>query len=86
MSVGKSCVEARIRQHRTAEAVVTVRDANGSPLANTEVAVRQTQHRFLFGCNLFMLNTHDESDAQHAYQSLFADLLNFATLPFYWGS
>jgi GH35 family endo-1,4-beta-xylanase len=35
--------------HRFAEAQVTVTDAGGRPLADTEVVVEQTRHDFLFG-------------------------------------
>src|SRR5919199_2007851 len=37
------------RAHRFAEAQVTVTDAGGRPLADTEVVVEQTRHDFLFG-------------------------------------
>lgn len=79
-------VAARIRQHRTAEVTLTVTGADGGPLAGAEVVIRQTRHRFLFGCNAFRINTADSSPAQQQYQKRFAELLNFATLPFYWGS
>ena len=38
-----------IRQHRTADATVTVL-AGGAPLANRQVTVAQRSHKFLFGC------------------------------------
>jgi endo-1,4-beta-xylanase len=79
-------VAARVREHRTALATLTVLDAAGRPLANRPVAIEQTAHRFLFGCNAFRLNPADGSAAQLAYQQRFTALLNFATLPFYWGS
>lgn len=79
-------VATRIREHRTALATVTVVDVSGRPMANREVIVEQTAHRFLFGCNAFGLNPADTSAGQLEYQRKFTDLLNFATLPFYWGS
>jgi GH35 family endo-1,4-beta-xylanase len=75
----------RIPQHRIREAGLRLKDAAGRPLANTTVTVRQERHKFLFGCNIFQLNPRDTSEAQRAYQERFAALLNYATLPFYWG-
>jgi endo-1,4-beta-xylanase len=77
-------IDQRIRQHRTGRLRLTVRKPDGRPLADTPVAVRQTRHRFLFGCNLFRLDTYTDAAREAAYQRRFADLLNFATLPFYW--
>ncbi len=79
-------VNHRIQKHRTAEVTVTVLAPGGKPLANQTVTVRQTRHKFLFGCNAFMINTEDKSADQLAYQKRFAELLNYATLPFYWGA
>lgn len=79
-------IEQRIRQHRTAEATFTVLAPDGSPLASQPVVIRQTCHKFLFGCNAFVINTADASELQKAYQRQFAALFNYATLPFYWGS
>ena len=45
-------VDDLIRQHRTAEATVTV-TAGGQPLAYAEVTVAQTGHKFLFGSTGF---------------------------------
>ena len=79
-------IAARIREHRTAEVALTVTDARGRPLANAEVTVRQVRHKFLFGCNAFRIDTADASPLQRDYQARYAELLNFATLPFYWGA
>jgi len=79
-------VERRITQHRTAEVTLTVRGPDGRPLAGAPIVIRQTRHKFLFGCNAFRINTADSSPAQQQYQKRFAELLNYATLPFYWGS
>jgi GH35 family endo-1,4-beta-xylanase len=78
-------VNKRILEHRTAEATVTVTAPDGKPLANAAIVVRQTRHKFLFGCNAFRINTADTGEPQQLYRKRFAELLNFATLPFYWG-
>jgi GH35 family endo-1,4-beta-xylanase len=79
-------IQQRIRKHRTAEATLTILGAGGKPLAHTLVVIRQTRHRFLFGSNAFGLNPADGGALQRAYQERFVALLNYATLPFYWGS
>lgn len=78
-------IRARVKQHRTAEVTLTLKDAAGQPLANKAVTVGMQRHRFLFGSNAFVIDTHDQSEVQKKYQERFAALLNYATLPFYWG-
>ena len=78
-------IAARIARYRTAEVTLTLTDADGRPLAGKAVSVRMVRHRFLFGCNAFKLDASDDSKAQRDYRERFAGLLNFATLPFYWG-
>lgn len=78
-------INQRITQHRTAQASLTITAPDGTPLANAPVVVRQVRHKFLFGCNAFAINTANQSQSQQDYQQRFAALLNFATLPFYWG-
>ena len=74
-----------IDQHRTALTVLRLKDGNGHAMAESTLSIRQTRHRFLFGCNMFMLNPKDDTAEQRAYHEQFGALLNFATLPFYWG-
>jgi len=78
-------IEARIQQHRTAEVTLTVNGPDGAPLAGRAVTVRQERHKFLFGCNAFRAVGLRDPKLERAYRKRFADLLNFATLPFYWG-
>jgi endo-1,4-beta-xylanase len=78
-------VEARIAAHRTAEITLTVTDAAGKAMAGREVTVGQTGHKFLFGCNAFGVDPNNDTAGQVAYRKRFAELLNYATLPFYWG-
>ena len=77
--------EARIQKYRTGNADLRLLGADGKPLRNgAHVRIEQTQHSFLFGANIFMLN-HCKTPAENAaYEKEFSDLLNYATLPFYW--
>jgi len=77
--------DARIQEHRTAEAVLRVLGVQGKPLpAGTEVQIEQTNHAFLFGCNIFVLGRFKTPQQNAAYEKYFSELLNYATLPFYW--
>jgi len=77
-------LDKAIRRHRTADVTLTVRDRRGRPLADAPLVVQQTRHQFLFGCNAFSILGLDVPEQTAAYRKRFAELLNFATLPFYW--
>ena len=79
-------VDARIQKHRTAAVTLTITRPDGRPLAGAAVTVEQVRHKFLFGCNAFGVRPQDTAETQKAYQDRFAALLNYATLPFYWGN
>lgn len=81
-------VEARIgdgiRRHRQGRATLRVTGPDGAPLAGATLAIRQTSHAFLFGCNAFVLGQLGTPDANRRYEQTFLRLFNFATVPFYW--
>ncbi|MCL4191385.1 MAG: endo-1,4-beta-xylanase, partial [Thermoguttaceae bacterium] len=81
-----SRADARIEKHRKADAVVSVVDAMGKPLAGAEVRIEQTRHAFLFGCNIFGWGRQPDEASERAYRERYAALLNYATLGFYWPS
>lgn len=74
----------RIEQHRQVDGCVRVVDAAGKPLADARVTIEQTSHAFLFGCNIFLWGRAGNEKDEQAYRQRFADLMNYATLPFYW--
>jgi GH35 family endo-1,4-beta-xylanase len=77
--------EARIEKHRKGDAVLKLAGPDGKPLQNgLAVTIEQKRHKFLFGCNIFKLNRCRTPEDNAAYGKHFAELLNFATLPFYW--
>jgi GH35 family endo-1,4-beta-xylanase len=84
---------------RALEATLTVRSADGSPCADTDVLVRQVRHDFAFGNIGFdfvgLANQERggsrenvfggaEPEAAERLEDLWLDLFNTATLPFYW--
>ena len=81
--------EARIQELRTGQVEIRVLDKDGQPLSKVEVRVRLVRHEFKLGSNAFRLGsvvrTGLDAEALQAYQDRFAALLNYATLPFYWG-
>ena len=76
----------RIERYRKADIVVRVTDRRGKPIGGAKVHVRQTRHAFLFGCNAFPLLTYKDSEKEALFEKRFTDLLNYATLGFYWGA
>ena len=80
-----SGAEARINKYRKAPVILSLTDPKGNPLeASIPIHIEQTRHKFLFGCNIFKLNRCRTEADNAAYAEHFSELLNFATLPFYW--
>ena len=75
--------EQRIKEHRCAAATIIVLDAAGKPVPDAKLEIRQTRHAFLFGCNIFKWQIPD-AKLQEAYRQRYAELLNYATIGFYW--
>lgn len=71
--------------HRKANVTLTLTDRAGKPIAGRPVTVVQQRHKFLFGCNAFHIGTDMEPALQEAYRHRFVEVMNYATLPFYWG-
>jgi len=78
--------DARIEKYRKADGLVRVLDADGRPVTGVAVRVEQTRHAFLFGCNIFKWGRCTTPEQTRIYQQRFADVFNYATLPFYWWS
>jgi len=78
--------DARIEKHRKADAAVVVVDGLGQPVPGAVVRVEQTRHAFLFGSNIFKWEGVPNEQHQAAYRQQFAELLNYATIGFYWPS
>lgn len=49
-----------------------------------EVRIRQTKHKFLFGCTGFMLNSFEKPEKEEEFKKMFLKLFNQAVVPFYW--
>ena len=63
-------------------------DGKGNPMSNAEICVKQTNHKFLFGCGAFdfipyVLKGEDE---YKQVTDSWLEIFNYGTLPFYWGN
>jgi endo-1,4-beta-xylanase len=73
----------RIPKIRTAKLSVRVRDAHGHVIPNVRIKVEQKKHEFLFGASSSRVSGAG-GGLEQEYIRRFTDLLNFATLQFYW--
>lgn len=72
--------------HRFAQVSLTLQGPTGAPLADQAVTLGQVRHKFLVGCNAFRLGSGATVQLEQDYRDRFAQLCNYATLPFYWGA
>jgi GH35 family endo-1,4-beta-xylanase len=84
-------MDSEIRNNRMTDVTLTILKADHTPLANHEVVVAQTRHKFLFGTAAFDLIplTNGEYESEKKGQAeqradRLMTLFNAATLPFYW--
>ena len=59
-------------------------DKSGAPIAGKKVKIKQTNHDFNFGANIFLLDEFGNDEYNAAYRELFKNHFNAATVPFYW--
>jgi len=78
--------EAGIEEFRKRDLLVRILDKAGKTLQGALVEAEQTNHDFLFGCNIFMFDRFPTVQENEAYKKLFRELFNYATLGFYWAS
>lgn len=73
-----------IEHYRKGDGRITVVDKEGKPVSNVKIKLKQTNHEFRFGANLFMLDELESETKNEKYKKYFSDIFNMATLPFYW--
>ena len=86
--------ESRIAEHRMGDFRIRLRDEEGAPIPRAKVTARLTQHDFRLGANGFLIRggigakpgDQDNDRLIVEYERAFAGMLNYATLPFYWGA
>ena len=72
-----------IEKNRKGFAHITIKDEDGN-LLNGRIKIKQKNHAFKFGANIFMLDQLENEDKNNLYKEYFKELFNMATLPFYW--
>lgn len=78
--------------HRRAKNVLRVVTSDGTPVANTTLRFKQTNHKFLFGWGAFDFNAHFavKDPEKKAFfkerMEIWEELFNYGTLPFYLGA
>ena len=77
-----------VLEKRNAEGIEKYRKGNFTvKFSNTtskKVTVKQKKHKFLFGCNAFMLESFENAEKEPIYKEKFAQIFNQAVVPFYW--
>ena len=81
-----AAVDRDIERNRKGEVAVRVVGAAGQALGRARVEVELVSHDFLFGCNIYMFGGFKADQENALYKQRFADLFNYATIPFYWQS
>lgn len=77
-------IASGIRSNRMGDAVLKFSGAIDQAQTNVVLRIEQTRHTFLFGANIFMLGGFPTQQENRKFEDLFASLLNYATVPFYW--
>ena len=71
--------------HRIGESLIRVVDKNGNPVADKELVLNQRSHQFLFGSGAFDFLEYEGKKGDPERLEKWLALLNYGTLPFYWG-
>ena len=77
-------VKSGIELYRKGDATITFVAANGELPKDITLEVRQKNHEFKFGCNIFMLPELETEEKNAIYKEKFPECFNLATVPFYW--
>lgn len=75
----------RIQEIRKGDVSIRLIDQEKKPIPRSSIEIKLIKHAFYFGSNAFRLYSISDPDLQQVYEERFASLMNFATLPFYWG-
>ena len=77
-------IQSGIEQNRKGWATLEVTDKDGNPVTDATVEVKQLNHEYRFGANLFMLDEMETPEKNENYRKKFAEIFNYGTIPFYW--
>ena len=77
-------VNKNIEKHRKGYGNIVITDDDGKCVANAKIIVKQKNHQFKYGANVFMLDELETEEKNEIYKKRFAEAFNMATVPFYW--
>lgn len=80
----KGKIARDIEENRKGQFVLCFKDANGKPLSDVHVKVKQKKHAFKFGCSAFYLDQFEDEERRTLYREHFKELFHYAVVPFYW--
>lgn len=72
--------------HRIGESLIRVIDREGNPVADKELVLNQRSHEFLFGSGAFDFLEYEGKHGDPDRLEKWLALMNYGTLPFYWGT
>ena len=73
-----------IERYRKGDRVIRLVDEKGEPVPGAKIVLRQVRHDFFHGANIFMIDEMETAEKNKAYEEMFAECFNLATVPFYW--
>lgn len=76
--------QAATEQNRKGDFQIRLQKADGTPLRDARVTLKQLRHDFRFGSTAFLADVIQDDAARELYESRFAKLFNQAVLAFYW--
>ena len=79
-----SYVNAQIEQNRKGNIRISAKDKDGNPVSGAKIKIKQKNHEFRYGANIFMLDEFETDEKNKIYRNEFAKTFNLATIPFYW--
>lgn len=79
-------VKLGIEANRKGDVFIKVVDKDGNTIKGATVDVKQKNHEFRYGANLFMLDEFENDEKNELYKEYFKKAFNMATLPFYWNT
>ena len=82
----ENTIYPNIEKYRKGDIKINIKDLNGNIIPNAKIKIKQKNHEFKFGANLFMLDELETEEKNQSYKELFKRIFNMATLPFYWSS
>nr|ARI46378.1 xylanase CM2 [uncultured organism] len=72
--------------HRIGESLIRVIDREGNPVADKDLVLNQRSHEFLFGSGAFDFLEYEGKRGDPDRLEKWLALMNYGTLPFYWGT